>query len=121
MLLKNMAVPLGRQCLRWSTGFTSPSLSETLWYFNSRSVSGSVSSLGRTRCNSATGNEVSLRTLAQHHREGSPVKSRKVIPTIRLPGDRTGRQFLLHYLVGWSEYVTFSGREPADFCGFLVL
>ncbi|XP_070784451.1 all trans-polyprenyl-diphosphate synthase PDSS1 [Enoplosus armatus] len=57
MLPLNMAVPWWRQCRRWSTKCTSTSLFETLWHFNSRSVSVSASSLGRISWSSGLPNE----------------------------------------------------------------
>ncbi len=65
-----MAVPWWSQCRRWSTNCTSAGLFETLWHFNSRSVSVFASPVGPTSWKSKPGNEVSLR----RHRLVSPVK-----------------------------------------------
>ncbi|XP_042254902.1 decaprenyl-diphosphate synthase subunit 1 [Thunnus albacares] len=46
------------QCRRWSTNCSSASLLETVWHYNGRSVSLSVSSLGRASWSSGPRNEV---------------------------------------------------------------
>ncbi|KAM4533759.1 all trans-polyprenyl-diphosphate synthase PDSS1 [Odontesthes bonariensis] len=85
MVNGNMAGSWWRHCRRWSTSCTNTGLSETLWYFNGRSVS-----LSRASLSSGTGTEVKSPSSTQIHPKPSSLssslirhKSRFLYPTLQ--------------------------------------